>query len=64
MALCVQVCVSECPTANEFGVRSNPVCVDGVDTAPFTNITSIDFLDVNSVTNAADNALVSLLVLP
>ena len=48
MAQCVQVCVSECPTANEFGVRSNPVCVDGVDTTPFINITSVDFTNVVS----------------
>ncbi len=45
---------------NEFGVRSNPVCVDNVDTTSFTNITSIDFLDINSVSSAADSALVSL----
>ena len=60
MIPCVQVCVSECPTMNEFGVRSNPVCVDSVNTTPFTNITSIDFLDINSVSSAADSALVSL----
>ena len=33
-----QVCVSECPTANEFGVRNNPVCVEGVDTSRFMNL--------------------------
>ena len=51
--------MSECPSANEFGVRSNPVCVDSVDTAPFANITNIDFTDINSVTNAAGNVQVS-----
>jgi choline transporter-like protein 2/4/5 len=30
-----QVCVSACPTANEVGVRADPVCVDGIDTAQF-----------------------------
>ena len=30
--------MSECPTANEFGVRNNPVCIDEVDTSQFTNL--------------------------
>ena len=33
-----QVCVEECPSENEVGVRNNPVCVDSVDTSEFTNI--------------------------
>eukprot|EP00731_Ephydatia_muelleri_P024032 Em0016g303a len=37
-----QVCVESCPTANELGLRENPVCVDGVDTAPFQNLTFLD----------------------
>ena len=30
-----QVCVEACPTKTEIGVRSNPVCVDGVNTSQF-----------------------------
>ena len=30
--------MSECPTANEFGVRDNPVCVEGVTTSNFTSL--------------------------
>ena len=33
--------MSECPTANEFGVRNNPVCVDSVDTSQFTNLDDV-----------------------
>lgn len=39
------MCVAHCPTANEFGVRSNPVCVDSVPTEitdQFVNLTSGD----------------------
>ena len=32
--------MESCPTANELGLRENPVCVDGVDTTPFQNLTS------------------------
>ena len=54
----MQVCVSECPTANEFGVRDNPVCVDSVDTSRFVNVT-------NAVSfTAADNIAVSLFLSP
>ena len=45
----LQVCVSECPTANEFGVRNNPVCVEEVDTSPFDDITSVSDIDVSSL---------------
>ena len=47
------MCVSEYPTANEFAVWSNPVCVDEVDTAKFANI-SVDLSNPSSVftTNA------------
>ena len=55
----LQVCVSTCPTANEFGVRPNPVCVDGVNTTPFANINSVDLENVTSVTDAASNVAVS-----
>ena len=41
-----QVCVESCPSANEFGVRDNPVCVDSVMTADFVNLTSGNPLDV------------------
>jgi len=53
-----QVCVSECPNANEFGVRSNPVCVDEVDTSRFTNI-SVDFTSVSSVADTSSNVAVN-----
>ncbi len=43
---------------NEFGVRSNPVCVDSVDTTPFINISNIDFADAAS---SAGNVAVSSL---
>ena len=33
-----QVCVEECPSENEVGVRNNPVCVDSVDTSLYTDI--------------------------
>ena len=58
LVLPLQVCVSECPTANEFGVRSNPVCVDEVDTSRFTNI-SVDFSSVSSVSETSSNVAVS-----
>ena len=38
------MCVAECPSANEFGVRNNPVCVDEVDTTDFQNLTDIENL--------------------
>lgn len=49
--------MSECPTANEFGVRSNPVCVDEVDTSRFSNI-SVDITDISSVTETSSNVAV------
>ena len=48
----LQVCVSECPTANEFGVRNNPVCVEDVDTSRFMNlddITAVSDIRVSSL---------------
>jgi len=51
--------VSECPTANEFGVRNNPVCVDGVDTTPYANITNVDFTDIPSLTAQSGSVSVS-----
>ena len=41
---CPQVCVSECPTANEFGERNNPVCVDGVETSRFVMILPVHLI--------------------
>ena len=55
----LQVCVSTCPTANEFGVRPNPVCVDGIHTTVFADITSVDLLNVQSVAETASNVAVS-----
>ncbi len=55
--------MSECPSANEFGVRSNPVCVDSVDTTLFTNITNIDFTDISSVTGSSGNIAVSACII-
>lgn len=49
---CVQVCVRDCPTANEFGVRDNPVCVDTVNTEQFRNISG-------DVRTTASNIVVS-----
>ena len=54
----LQVCVSECPTANEFGVRNNPVCIDGVDTTAFVNLTSS-----SNLLSSANNIRVSSLSL-
>ena len=51
--------MSECPTANEFGVRDNPVCVDSVDTTPFVNITNVDFADLATITTSSGNVAVS-----
>ena len=51
--------MSQCPTANEFGVRNNPVCIDGVDTTPFANITSVDITDITGITSATENVVVS-----
>lgn len=39
-----QVCVAECPSEYEFGVRNNPVCVDDVNTEDFQNLTDIENL--------------------
>ena len=51
--------MSACPTANEFGVRDNPVCIDSVDTTPFANISSVDFADISSLTSSSGNVAVS-----
>ena len=48
--------MSECPTANEFGVRNNPVCVEDVDTARFMNL--------DDPTAALDIAVSSLSISP
>ena len=37
-----QVCVSQCPTVNEIGVRANPVCVEGVNTTQFNVLAAND----------------------
>ena len=50
------MCVAECPSANEFGVRSNPVCVEEVNTADFQNLTDIENL-------VSDRVIVSLITL-
>lgn len=52
--------MSVCPIANEFGVRNNPVCVDGVDTTQFQNVTDVG-LNFNSITSGA-NIVVSLIL--
>lgn len=57
----LQVCVSQCPTANEFGVRNSPVCVDGVETARFANITNFNIVDPVSFISASEDVLVSLI---
>ncbi|KAL5483966.1 hypothetical protein EMCRGX_G020387 [Ephydatia muelleri] len=54
-----QVCVESCPTANELGLRENPVCVDGVDTAPFQNLTSST--DASAIAKALAGNLPSIL---
>ena len=54
--------MSACPTANEFGVRDNPVCVDSVDTTPFVNITSVDFTDIGSLPTSSGNVAVSIII--
>ena len=41
--------MSECPTANEFGVRNNPVCVESVNTSSFDDITSVSDIKVSSL---------------
>ena len=57
----VQVCVETCPDANEIGVRDNPVCVEGVDTSRFVNITAgVDLLNPLSVAGAGERVQVSL----
>ena len=33
-----QVCVEECPSENEVGVRNNPVCVDEETSAKYANV--------------------------
>ena len=46
--------MSECPTSNEFGVRNNPVCVDGVNTSRFMNlddITAVPDIKVSSLSH-------------
>ena len=44
--------MEECPTENEVGIRTQPVCVDGVDTEQFNIINSSDAADVPEVTRA------------
>lgn len=61
MHLCLhhmQVCVSQCPTANEFGVRNGPICVDEVNTTRFTNI-SVDLTNPSSIITTSSNVAVS-----
>eukprot|EP00731_Ephydatia_muelleri_P024033 Em0016g304a len=53
----VWVCVAECPSKAELGLRNNPVCVDGVNTSQFLNIS--DF----SVFSIADGRIKSLVEL-
>ena len=56
----IQVCVEECPTANEAGIRVDPVCVDSVNTTQFDIINSTTTSDIDDVTIAV---AVSLCVL-
>ncbi len=49
--------MSACPSANEFGVRSNPVCVDEVDTSRFSNI-SVDLTSTSSISETSSTVAV------
>ena len=51
--------MEECPEENEHGVRSNPVCVDEVDTTQFMNLTDVDLGDLASITSTGDAIEVS-----
>lgn len=44
--------MTECPTANEVGIRSSPVCVEGVDTSQFDIISAPNVTDTPAVTIA------------
>lgn len=41
--------MSECPSANELGLRSNPICVDGVDTSRYANLSDLSADTVDRV---------------
>ena len=47
------MCVAECPSKVELGIRNNPVCVDGVNTSDFQNISDL------SVSSVFDGRIVS-----
>ena len=51
--IAIQVCVTECPTATESGIRANPVCVDGVNTTQFDVFINVSLLDAPEATAAA-----------
>ena len=38
ICLDTQVCVEECPSENEVGVRNNPVCVDEAISSQYANV--------------------------